>query len=125
MKNQPPYLVPYNRAYEEVQEVVHRRRLRNCEIEPRAFIGVLFSNDRDLVTFALQFRPQAMFDGLQAFLAPYHETAVLDLIEQCSMTHRVQCGMILGVWFWSSADEAVLNAEFGALPSPSNQRRRK
>jgi hypothetical protein len=106
MKNQSPYLVVYDRTYEEAQDVIYRRCLRNCEIDPRALVGVMFSDEKDLVLFALRFRPEAMFDGSQAFLAPWYKTAVLDFIEEHAMTDRVRCADILGVWFWVGDDEA-------------------
>jgi hypothetical protein len=108
MKNQPPYLVVCDRTYEEAQEIIYRRCLRNCEIDAQALVGVMFSDERDLVLFALKFRPEVMFDGSHAFLAPWYKTAVLDFIEQHAMTDRVLCTDILGVRFWSSKDDAAL-----------------
>jgi hypothetical protein len=113
MKNLDPYLVVYGRTYAEAMDVVHRRRLMQCEPVWESLTAVAFSDQKDLVLFALEFRAEAFIEDSLAVLHPMHKVAVMDFIHDYGMADRVDCMDVLGVWFSSTDDETTFNEELG------------
>jgi hypothetical protein len=101
----------YELTYEEAFNIIWRRRLRHCEPLGRPLVELSFSDEKDLVLFALAFQGKVVLDGSSALLTVEHQAAVTEFIREYQITERINRTDLIGVWFWSDEDEAAFNEE--------------
>jgi hypothetical protein len=116
MKKETPYLVLYGCTYSDAMDIVHRRRLRHCELASDHLLAICFSEVSDLVLFKLRFHDEAIFADSVAVVHSKHIDVVMEFIDDYSLTERVDRSNPVGVWFYREEDEKAFNQEFGAVP---------
>jgi hypothetical protein len=95
-------------------DVVCDHALRQCEPEPEPVGVYIFTDQADLMLFALQFRGKLkMFDNA-ALVFPTDRDEVDAFIVDYDIYKRVQCVDLTGVWFWDSEDEITFTEQIEA-----------
>jgi hypothetical protein len=119
MKISPPALVVYACGYDQVFDIIWRNRLRQCEPVASPLNGIWFEDDTDRFAFTLAFRGEVECEGNLAIIFSDQQDAVEKFIARMQMEARIQRHDLIGVWFWDTKDQSVMEAELGFEPRDS------
>lgn len=105
--------VVYGRTYQEAIEVIRRRGLWNCAPNPAPWLGIWFSDERDLTLFALQFQGVLDFIDALAVVPPWQVEEVEGFLTDREWGERIDRHDLLAVEFWDAEDQRIFDKEFG------------
>jgi hypothetical protein len=118
MRISPPKLVIYGRSAEEAVDVIWRRRLRHTEVFCGPILGLLFTNANDLLLFAIGLNCEIIREDCLAIIPPAREKKARDFINDIMLGERVETVELLGIWFYDTEDQEVVDREFGFVNEP-------
>ena len=95
---EPPKLSLFDCTFEQAMDVVCNHALRHSEPGPEPVGRYIFSNQKDLVLFALEFRGRLRMADNAALVYPAERAFIVDY----DICERVQCFDLCGMWLWDT-----------------------
>jgi hypothetical protein len=120
MRISPPALVIYGRSTEEALEVILRRQLRHTEIFTGPIMGLHFSHSNDLLLFAIRMDCEVLCEGCLAIIPPRRAAEARESISEMILRARVETVELLGIWFYDTEEQDVMDQEFGLKAAVTN-----
>lgn len=113
MRISPPKLVVYCRSVEEAVDVIWRRRLRQTELFGTPILGIHFSDSRDVLHFAIGLNCEFILEDCFAIIPPRKAEEARAFIAEMTFGERVKTVELLGICFYDTEDQEVMDQEFG------------